>query len=148
MTAAEVRVPHAQLIVVVAAGIGCAAILWLARTYTFYFDEWTFILTAPDWTLITYFQPHNEHPSIFFRIVYAALLHTFGLRTYLPYMFLLLAAHFANVVLLFHLVRSRAGDLIGLAAAALLLFPAAAGTTFCGRSRWPGSPPLALAWRC
>ena len=122
MTAAEVRVPHAQLIVVVAAGIGCAAILWLARTYTFYFDEWTFILTAPDWTLATYFQPHNEHPSILFRVVYAALLHTFGLRTYLPYMFLLLAAHFANVVLLFHLVRSRAGDLIGLAAAALLLF--------------------------
>src|SRR5438034_10085554 len=109
MTAAEVRVPHAQLIVVVAAGIGCAAILWLARTYTFYFDEWTFILTAPDWTLITYFQPHTEHPSIFFRIVYAALLHTFSLPTYLPYIFFLLRAPFPTWSCPFPWVAARPG---------------------------------------
>jgi hypothetical protein len=121
MTASEVRVPHARWIVVGAALVVCAGLLWLSRSYTFYFDEWTFITRAPEWTLSTYFTPHNEHPSILFRFLYAGLLHTFGLHTYLPYMFVLLAFHFANVVLLFELVRRRAGDLIGMAAAALLL---------------------------
>jgi len=79
-----VRVPRARLIVTVAALLGCAAILWFSRAYTFYFDEWTFINTAPDWTLATYFQPHNEHPSMLFRAVYAALLNTVGLRSYVP----------------------------------------------------------------
>ncbi|HXN89886.1 MAG TPA: hypothetical protein VN906_00210 [Candidatus Sulfotelmatobacter sp.] len=121
MTAADVRVPRARLIVILAALVVCSALLWLTRSFTFYFDEWTFITTAPDWTVATYFQPHNEHPSILFRLIYSALLHSVGLRSYLPYMALLLIAHGANVVLLFELVRRRAGDLIGVAAAALLL---------------------------
>ena len=115
------RVPRAWLVVAVAAAIGCVAILWLSRTYTFYFDEWTFIITAPDWTLSSYFEPHNEHPSMLFKAVYAALLNTVGLRTYLPYTVVLLLGHLANVLLLFALVRRRAGDGIALAAAALLL---------------------------
>jgi hypothetical protein len=121
VSAADVRVPHARKIVVAAALIGAAAIFWLTRTFTFYFDEWTFITTAPDWTLATIFQPHNEHPSMLFRLVYWALLNTVGLRSYLPYMALLMFAHASNVVLLFELVRRRAGDLVGMAAALPLL---------------------------
>ena len=113
--------PRALPIVVAAALIACAVILWLTRTYTFYFDEWTFISTAPDWTLATYFRPHNEHPAILFRLAYSALLDTVGLRSYLPYMTALVVAHAANVVLLFELVRRRSGDLVALAAALLLL---------------------------
>lgn len=113
--------PRALPIVVAAALIVCAVILWLTRTYTFYFDEWTFISTAPDWTLATYFRPHNEHPAILFRLAYSALLDTVGLRSYLPYMAALVVAHAANVVLLFELVRRRSGDLVALAAALLLL---------------------------
>ena len=113
--------PRALPIVVAAALIVCAVILWLTRTYTFYFDEWTFISTAPDWTLATYFRPHNEHPAILFRLVYSALLDTVGLRSYLPYRAALVVAHAANVVLLFELVRLRSGDLVALAAALLLL---------------------------
>jgi hypothetical protein len=109
------------MLVVAAALIGAATLLWLTRTFTFYFDEWTFITTAPDWTLATIFRPHNEHPSMLFRLVYWALLNTVGLRSYLPYMGLLMLAHAANVVLLFELVRRRAGDLVGIAAALLLL---------------------------
>ena len=113
--------PRALAMVVAAALIVCAVILWLTRTYTFYFDEWTFISTAPDWTLATYFRPHNEHPAILFRLAYSALLDTVGLRSYLPYMTALVVAHAANVVLLFELVRRRSGDLVALAAALLLL---------------------------
>lgn len=102
------------------------AILWLSHSYTFYFDEWTFILTAPDWTWATYLQPHNEHPVMLPRLIYAGLLSTVGLRSYLPYMAVLVSLHAASAVLLFELVRRRAGDLLGLACAALFLVLGAA----------------------
>jgi hypothetical protein len=121
MTTSEVRIPHARLIVALAALAGCSAILWLARGYTFYFDEWTFILSAPDWNALTYLQPHNVHPAMLPRLIYSAMLETIGLRAYWPYMVVLLALHAASVLLLFELVRRRAGDLIGLACGAILL---------------------------
>ena len=119
--AGAVRLPRARLFVAIGALVICAAILWMARTYTFYFDEWTFIIGSPDWNLASYFQPHNEHPAMALQAVYAVLLHTVGLRSYLPYMTLLLLLHATNAFLLFELVRRRAGDLVGIAAAALLL---------------------------
>lgn len=101
--------------------VAAAGILWLARAYTFYFDEWDFILSAPGWSWISYLQPHNEHPSMVFKLVYSALLNTVGLHSYWPYMAVLMALHGAGAVLLFELVRRRAGDLVGLACAAVLL---------------------------
>ena len=98
-----------------------AAILVLSRGYTYYFDEWDFIQNAPDWGWASYLEPHNEHPVILPRLIYAALLFTFGLHTYVPYMLVLLALHAAAALLLFELVRRRAGDLIGIACAAMLL---------------------------
>jgi hypothetical protein len=122
VTISSVRIPHATLIVGLGAALTGAAILWLSRTYNFYFDEWTFILTAQDWTWVTYLQPHNEHPSILFRLLYAALLNTVGMRSYVPYMAVLLVLHAANVALLFLVVRRRgAGDAVALGAAALVM---------------------------
>jgi hypothetical protein len=121
VTAARVRVPHAWWIVAVGSLIVCTALLVFARDYTFFQDEWTFIITAPDWTLATIFQPHNEHPSIPFRVIYWALLNTVGLRSYVPYMAIVLLFHFIDVLLLFQLIRRRAGDLIGMFSALLLL---------------------------
>jgi hypothetical protein len=121
VNAAEVRIPHARLLVALAALAVSAAILWLARGFTFYFDEWDYIISAPGWNAASYLQPHNEHPVMLPRLIYAAMLATFGLRTYVPYMAVLLALHATSVVLLFELVRRRAGDLIGVACAAILL---------------------------
>jgi hypothetical protein len=101
--------------------IAAAGILVLSRGYTFYFDEWDFIQSAPDWSWTSYLEPHNEHPVMLPRLIYAALLFTFGLHTYLPYMVVLMALHGASAVLLFELVRRRAGDLVGVASAAMLL---------------------------
>jgi hypothetical protein len=117
----DVRIPHARLIVAGGALCICLAILWLARGYTFYFDEWDYILAAPDWTWVSYLEPHNVHPAMLHRLIYAALLNTVGMRSYLPYMVVLLALHATAAFLLFEVVRRRAGDLTGLAAAALLL---------------------------
>ena len=125
MKAADVRVPRARLLVATIAVIACAAILWLARGFNFYFDEWTVILpTDSSWTV--YLQPHNEHPAMLLRLIYAVLLNTVGLRSYIPYMAVLLALHATTVVLLFELVRRRAGDLLAIAAALLLLVMGAA----------------------
>jgi hypothetical protein len=76
------------------------------------------------WTV--YLQPHNEHPAMLLRLIYAVLLNTVGMRTYVPYMAVLLALHATTVVLLFELVRRRAGDLIAIGAALLLLVMGAA----------------------
>ncbi len=105
-----------------AAGVVLVGILvWFTRTFYWYFDEWTFILTSPDWSLRTYFEPHNEHPAMLLRVTYALLLNAVGMRTYVPYMAVLLLAHLANVLLLFELVRRRAGEGIALAAALIFL---------------------------
>ncbi len=121
MTVHELRIPRARLVVAAAGLIAAVALLWLSRGYTFYFDEWDFIQSAPDWGWASYLQPHNEHPTILPHLIYAALLNTVGLRSYLPYMLVLVAFHVTTALLLFELVRRRAGDAIGMAAALMLL---------------------------
>jgi len=123
--AADVRVAHARLFVASAAVIVCAAIMLLARGFTFYFDEWTFILPA-DTGFAFILQPHNEHPVMLTRLIYWVLLNTVGMRSYVPYMAVLLALHATSGVLLFELVRRRAGDAVAIAAAILLLVLGAA----------------------
>ncbi len=122
MTLGEARVPRARLIVAISALAGCAAILLMARNFSFYWDEWDFILAAPAWNWLSILEPHNEHPTMIPKVVYALLLNTVGLRSYLPYMVVLLLLHATNVVLIFELVRRRSGDVAGVCAAALLLF--------------------------
>src|ERR1700674_3342994 len=121
VSAGDTRMARSRLIVVVGSLVAAATILWLASTFTFYYDEWTFITTAPAWSWASYLQPHNEHPVMLTRAIYAVLLSTVGLRSYLPYMAVVLALHAASVVLLFEIVRRRAGDLVALGAATLLL---------------------------
>ena len=119
--AGSVQVPRARLIVGAASAAVALAILLLARNFNFYFDEWDFVLNAPDWTWLSFLQPHNEHLVALPRLIYVLLLNTVGLRAYWPYMAVLLALHAANAFLVFELVRRRSGDLVGIGAAALLL---------------------------
>ena len=50
LRAGAVDVPNARLIVAALAALVAVAILLLSRNYNFYFDEWDFILHAPDWS--------------------------------------------------------------------------------------------------
>ena len=121
MAVSDVHIPRARLYVVAGAALGCLGILLLSRGFNFYFDEWDFILAAPAWSWFSYLQPHNEHPAMIPHVVYAVLLNTAGLRTYVPYMATALLLHGVNVVLVFELVRRRSGDVVGIGAAALLV---------------------------
>ena len=121
MTAGEIRLPHARAIAVVSAAVVALVILFFTRNFIFYFDEWDFILAAPAWAPASILEPHNEHPAMLLRLIYALLLNTVGLGSYVPYMAVLLALHATSAVLLFEVVRRRSGDLVGLAAGALLL---------------------------
>ena len=74
MIVGEARIRGARLIVAATAAVVPVVILLLARNFNFYFDEWDFILKAPDWSWLSFLQPHNEHPVVIPKLIYAALL--------------------------------------------------------------------------
>lgn len=118
----EVRVPHAAKLVLGLCVTAFCAILYAARNLDFYFDEWSFIGTAGHWQLRDYFVPHNEHWSTVPMLIYKALLDTVGLRSYLPYLGVLLLLHVSIAFLLFLIIRRRGGDVLALSTAAVMLF--------------------------
>src|SRR5260370_16093383 len=93
------------------------------------------------------------------RLIYTVLLNAVGMRTYVPYMAVLLALTATTVVVLVEWVRWRAGDLTGIGAAVLLLVMGASwetllwafqigfvGSVACGLGSllllYEGGPPL------
>jgi hypothetical protein len=89
---------------------------------TFYFDEWDFVLRRHRDTVGVFLEPHNEHFSLVPVIVYKILFATAGLDHYAPYRIVALVLHLTIAALVFVWVRSRAGDVLALAGATLLLF--------------------------
>ncbi len=116
--------PGAFLIAICLALITAAALVYLGRHLDFFGDEWTFALTRRSWTLGSFFRPHNEHlvaaTVLFYKLLYA----TIGMRSYLPYMIVLELLHGAAGIVLFLLIRRRAGDLLAICGAALFLLMA------------------------
>ena len=121
LTVAAVRIPRAGLLALGAGFAAFGVLLFLGRNLIFFYDEWTLITQSPRWTLVSFFQPHNEHWSTLLKLTYEALLLTVGLRSYLPYLALALALHVASALLVFVLVRRRAGEVPALVACVLIL---------------------------
>ncbi len=92
-------------------------LLYLGRHLWFFFDEWDIVGNHQ----LPLFQPHNEHWSTLPYLVYAALYRLFGLRTYLPYLAVVLLLHVAAAHQLWLLMR-RAGVGDWLATAATTVF--------------------------
>jgi hypothetical protein len=95
--------------------------LWIGRHNYFWFDEWDFLagrsLSSPDDLL----RAHNEHWSTIPIIAYRICWWAFGLRTYTPYLLMVVVAHVATAVLLWVMMR-RADVNAWIAAAAAGLF--------------------------
>jgi hypothetical protein len=96
--------------------VGAAVfLLWANRNQWFNSDEWAWIF---DRSVVgssnrSLLEPHNEHwvtiPIIIWRALYAA----FGVRTYVPYLLLVVGAHLVTVHLLWRLLlRIRIDPLV------------------------------------
>lgn len=97
-------------------------LVWINRNQWFFGDEWDFLVQrgvlGAEYHL---FQPHNEHWSTVPILIYRALFALFGVRTYVPYVVVLIAFHVAAVHLLWRVLR-RVGASAPVATAVATLF--------------------------
>jgi hypothetical protein len=115
------RFDRSTVALIVALVVGLPLILWLGRGMTFFSDEWAFIETRSLADPGTWLPPHNEHWSTLPVIVYRLLVETVGLRTYVPYLAVVVALHGLVVALTFVAIRRSSGPLAAIAVAILLL---------------------------
>jgi hypothetical protein len=115
------RFDRSTVALVVALIVGLPLLLWLGRGMTFFSDEWAFIETRALGDPGTWLPPHNEHWSTLPVIVYRLLIETVGLRTYVPYLAVVVALHGLVVALTFVAIRRSSGPLSAIAVAILLL---------------------------
>ena len=86
-------------------------LLWIDRKQWFFYDDWDFITGAvssgPHSGL---FAPHNEHWSTGPILIYRALFAVVGVRSYFPYIFVLVALHLLAAHLLWRLMVRTGSD--------------------------------------
>lgn len=96
-----------HLLTLAGAGI---LLVWLGRRQWFVLDEWVVIVDRaffPRSGDLSMFEPHNDHPVFLAGLVYRALLAIVGLRTYVPYLAVVIVLHLVTVHLLYRLCRDR-----------------------------------------
>ncbi|HEY3383823.1 MAG TPA: hypothetical protein VGK32_18835 [Vicinamibacterales bacterium] len=98
------------------------ALLYVGRWLMFWWDEWAFIFDRPDPTARSLLAPFFDTFVAVPVVVYQALLAAFGMRTYVPYLLVDWAAHFAIAFLLYRTVSRRSGVFLGLAAGISVIF--------------------------
>lgn len=96
-------------------------LMYAGRYLTFFYDEWTFVLTRRGGSIDTYLNPHNGHLSLFPVVVYKLLFATVGLRHYWPYRLVGVVLHLGCGWLLYVLARRRMGPLVAIVPTVLLL---------------------------
>ena len=111
-----------DLIFMILVPLSSVAVLWLGRGLTFFSDEWAFIADRSLGDPSTWWAPHNEHWSTLPILAYRALVETVGLRTYVPYLALVIVLNVIVAFLVRRHVQRRAGAWAGLAAGGLVLF--------------------------
>src|SRR5258708_23312143 len=110
-------------VVAVACAVGALITLLVAtRSLTFAGDDWDVILASPHSSLQSWLTAHNGHWATMEVLVFEALSRLDGIRSYVPFITVLLVLHAASALLLGTYVRRRAGDAIGLACMISLLF--------------------------
>jgi hypothetical protein len=97
-------------------------LVWMGRGLTFFSDEWAFIEGRSLFDIRTWFAPHNEHWSTIPIVVYRLLMEVVGLRTYLPYLAVLIGLHVLVAAAVFLLLRRWTGSPAALGGGILVLF--------------------------
>jgi hypothetical protein len=116
------RLPLPQI--TLAALMGAALVLFLhhGRGFSFFGDEWSFIIERRTGSVDDFLRPHNEHMSAVPVAIFKVMFRAFGLDDYRPYQVVLLGLHLLASGLVFVLARRRIGDWGALVATSFLLF--------------------------
>jgi hypothetical protein len=102
--------------------VGSAFIFWLGRSTTFFKDDLVFVGERPPFALDYLMIPHNEHWSALVKLPFQILFSVVGLRSYLPYLALLLIANAAAILAVYVVVSAVAGRVLAFAVGTILLF--------------------------
>ncbi len=104
--------------------IALPLLLWIDRHQWFSGDEWDFLVRRGviGHHELGLLEPHNEHWSSFAILIYRALFSVFGVRTYTPYLLVLILAHLLAAHLLWRLMMRYGVDwLVATGAAAVFM---------------------------
>lgn len=125
----EPRVALNRLPIVLLALAALASGGWLLALdsqLTFVADDWMLLLQRREWTPDDFLNPFNGNVVLAPALLYKVLLGIFGMASATPFYCLAIVTFVASAVLLFLVVRRRAGDWPALLAAILVLFLGAA----------------------
>lgn len=105
---------------------GGLLVVVLRTRLTFFNDDWYFLLQRPGLEshggLDTLLAPHNGNIVVLLAVMYKALVGAFGFGSQLPFGLVMGLTVAALGVLVFVLVEERLGPVVGLAAAAVVVF--------------------------
>ena len=122
-TARPVR-QRAALLHGISLAVALPLLLWIDRHQWFSGDEWDFLVRrgVMGHSELGLLEPHNEHWGTFPVLIYRALFSVFGVRTYTPYLVVLIVAHLLAAHLLWRLMMRYGVDwLLATGAAAVFM---------------------------
>jgi hypothetical protein len=110
------------LLCVLSAGL----LIVLGTRLTFFNDDWYILLQPPGLEshggVDTLLAPHNGNMVVLFVLIYKVLLAVFGMSSQLPFRVVGAAATAGLGILVYALTSERVGSVVGLVAAAIVLF--------------------------
>jgi hypothetical protein len=96
-------------------------LMYTARGTTFYYDEWTYIVSKFGGGINSFLEPHNEHFSLIPIAIYKVMFRIFGMRDYPFYRLIVVVMHLVCVGLVYDIARRRIGAWPALVAAISIL---------------------------
>jgi hypothetical protein len=115
------RLPAWALLAVLCAASATLLVV-LGSRLSFFNDDWHFVLQRTGFDADTIFESYNGHLSAVPVLAYKSLIGLFGLDSQVPFRLAISAVVIGIAVAVFIFVRERAGNVLALEAAALLLF--------------------------
>jgi hypothetical protein len=134
--------------------LSAGLLIVLGTRLTFFNDDWYIILQRPGFEshggLDTLLAPHNGNMVVLFVLIYKVLLAVFGMGSQLPFRLVAAAATVGLGILVYALTSERVGPIVGLVAAAIVLFlgPAWEALVFFGGANHLLALALGLAAFC
>lgn len=110
------------LALAVAMAVAAAALFHLTRGFTFFYDEWNFLMNRQEFSADALLAPHNEHNVMVTVLLFKGLWELAGLGGYWAFRAFAIGLHLLCVWLLFVYARRRVGPEGALAAAVVILF--------------------------